>query len=211
MRLLIATLVVATSLIQVSFANELVWQSYFPSIDCKINECGRTIPQGALNEVLEKASYYYADEINNTIKQIFLVDMTQHSSKKRGYLVTIPSGKTEFYHVAHGRNSGDGNGNAIRFSNINDSKMSSLGLYRTAESYHGKHGYSLRLDGLEASNSNARERFIVLHSASYMTEEFIQKYGRAGRSWGCPAIAPKNHIDFIDRLKDGNLLYIYYN
>jgi hypothetical protein len=187
-----------------------VWQQYFPATDCQTNECARQVPGDALAEALSSASYLTPQSLASTIEWIFLVDMTQHSSFKRGYLISMKTGEAETFHVAHGRNSGDSNGNAIRFSNRNNSKMSSLGLYGAAESYRGKHGYSLRLDGLEPSNSNARKRAIVLHSASYMTEDFIKKYGRAGRSWGCPAIAPDNHQDFIDRLKNGNLLYIYY-
>ena len=90
-------------------------------------------------------------------------------------------------YVAHGKNSGDKY--ASEFSNQNGSLKSCIGFFITAETYIGKHGYSLRIDGLEKNiNNNARAREIVIHGASYASEVFIKKYSRLGRSWGCPAL-----------------------
>ena len=93
--------------------------------------------------------------------------------------------------VAHGRNSGLEYAN--RFSNKISSHQTSLGFYRTAETYIGKHGFSLRLDGLEFSNSNARKRAVVIHQADYASANFIKRNGRLGRSYGCPSLPKKDY------------------
>jgi hypothetical protein len=110
--------------------------------------------------------------------------------------------------VSHGRNSGDLM--AQKFSNISSSNMSSLGFYLTGETYQGKHGYSLRLDGLEKGfNDKARERAIVIHGADYAHENFIQQTGRLGRSLGCPALPNEIANEVIDLIKEQSLLFIY--
>ena len=83
--------------------------------------------------------------------------------------------------------------------------MSSLGLYLTAETYYGGNGYSLRLDGLEVTNSLARQRYIVVHGADYIDEET----NRTGRSLGCPAVDMKYHVELIDKIKNQSILYIF--
>ena len=101
---------------------------------------------------------------------------------------------------------------ATKFSNNRGSNQSSLGLFRTGESYQGKHGYSLRLDGLEKGfNDNARNRAVVMHSAYYVSENFIERHGRLGRSWGCPALPVEFSREIIDLIKGGSCLYIYAN
>jgi hypothetical protein len=111
--------------------------------------------------------------------------------------------------VAHG--SGTGNDLATAFSNQVDSHQSSLGMFVAAETYVGKHGYSLRLDGLERGfNDRARERAIVVHGASYVSEQFAREQGRLGRSWGCPALSPSSAGPLIDRIKGGGLVFAYY-
>lgn len=88
--------------------------------------------------------------------------------------------------------------------------MSSPGFYRTAETYYGKHGYSLKLDGLEEGvNDHARERLIVIHGADYVSTDFINKHGRIGRSWGCPALPLHLTKEVIDLIKEGSCLFIY--
>ncbi len=127
----------------------------------------------------------------------------------RVVLINMKTGKTKSMHVSHGVGSGDGNGNAIRFSNTPNSKASSPGLYLTAETYHGKHGYSLRMDGLESTNSKARKRAIVIHGADYVPNSSKKQAGRIGRSWGCPAVARSISRSLIDKLKGGSLYYIH--
>jgi hypothetical protein len=110
--------------------------------------------------------------------------------------------------VAHGRNSGDDQ--AERFSNEPNSLQSSLGFYRCAETYHGQHGLSMRLDGLERGiNDNARVRNIVVHSADYVHSDFVRRHGRLGRSFGCPALPVEGYPELIDTIGQGCLLFIY--
>lgn len=132
-----------------------------------------------------------------------IIDYQQHNSKERFYIVDMESGRVESYLTAHGKNSDpDFDGFATKFSNTPDSLMTSLGFFLTAETYYGKNGYSLRLDGLSSTNSKARERAIVIHGADYVTPG-----SKIGRSYGCPALEVRYHADIIDRLKGGSLLY----
>lgn len=111
--------------------------------------------------------------------------------------------------VAHGQGSGDDV--ATLFSNVSGSHQSSIGLFRTQESYFGQHGYSLRMDGLEPGvNDLARERAIVIHGADYVTPDWIEQYGRLGRSHGCPAVSRDVADLVVDSLKDGQFLFSYY-
>ena len=110
--------------------------------------------------------------------------------------------------MAHGRNSGQEF--ARNFSNKVGSFKSSIGFYKTAETYTGKHGLSLRLDGLEYSNSNARARAIVIHAADYVSTNFIEQNGRLGRSLGCPSLPKKDYHQVVHKIKNGSLLFIYY-
>ncbi|MCP3924723.1 MAG: murein L,D-transpeptidase catalytic domain family protein [Desulfobacterales bacterium] len=140
-----------------------------------------------------------------------IIDFTKSSSKKRIFVIDLKKRKVLFItFVAHGRNSG---GKFAKvFSNKRNSKMSSLGFYITSETYNGKHGYSLRLDGIEKNINNlARKRAIVIHGASYANYEFIKKIGRLGRSWGCPALPLKLSKQIIDTIKEGSCLYIHGN
>jgi hypothetical protein len=111
--------------------------------------------------------------------------------------------------VAHGRNSGDNM--ATRFSDVMESRESSLGLFRTADTYVGQNGYSLRLDGLEPGfNSHARERAIVMHGAPYVDLAVAKANGRLGRSWGCPALRAAVARRVIDTVRDGGVIFSYY-
>lgn len=111
--------------------------------------------------------------------------------------------------VAHGRETGDDL--ALHFSNVPGSRRSSLGLFVTEEAYVGRNGYSLRLRGLEDGvNHRARERAIVMHGAPYVSAATCASFGRLGRSWGCPAVAPEVAAAVIDTLKDGAPLFVYY-
>lgn len=111
--------------------------------------------------------------------------------------------------VAHGQNSGDNH--ATNFSNTVGSHQSSLGLFRTEESYFGRHGYSLRMDGLEPGvNDKARERAIVIHAADYVDPQWIDRQGRIGRSQGCPAVRPEIAKTVVDSLKGGQFMFSYY-
>lgn len=137
-------------------------------------------------------------------KYIAIIDFSAHSSKARFFLVDMTTGKVQAFHTSHGKGSDTNNdGYAERFSNKSGSEMSSVGFYRVAETYSGKHGYSVRLDGLSSTNSNARARAVVIHPADYVSES----KSKAGRSWGCPALDPKYSAKIIGLLKNGAMLY----
>jgi hypothetical protein len=147
----------------------------------------------------------YKDKFPNQ-RVITVIDFTQHSSKKRMYIVDLKTGAVERHIVSHGQGSDPKNtGYAKIFSNEANSHASSLGFYRTAEVYTGKHGKSLRLDGLSPTNSKARERAVVIHAASYVQEGA----SRSGRSWGCPAVDPSVLDRVVNQVKAGSLLYIW--
>lgn len=139
-----------------------------------------------------------------------IIDFSLSSNLERMWVLDI--NKMEVVHrslVAHGRNSGDEF--ARYFSNKPSSYQSSLGFYLTDNMYHGKHGLSLYLEGLEPGiNDKARERAIVMHSADYVSEDFIRNYGRLGRSLGCPSIPLENHKEIIEKLSGRSCLYIHY-
>lgn len=208
-----STIIIFTLFISSVYAasdSALLWNKYFPKTDCEINPCGKNVSAKILEAFFERASDLASDKLYAT-EWSFLVDMNKNSKEKRGYLLNLKTGASESFHISHGKGSADGKGNAIKFSNTIDSKQTSLGLYVTAETYYGKHGYSLRMDGLEVTNDNARDRSIVIHAASYLTEDFIQKNGRAGRSWGCPAVAPEHNQRLIGLLKGGSLYFIFHD
>ncbi|SNR89723.1 murein L,D-transpeptidase catalytic domain family protein [Flavobacterium sp. ov086] len=139
-----------------------------------------------------------------------LIDFSLSSNAKRLWVIDLTTNTILFNSlVAHGRNTGEEFASA--FSNSNSSFKSSLGFYATGEIYRGKHGASLRLDGLENGvNDNARERGVVMHGADYVSESFIRGNKRLGRSQGCPAIPMELTDEIIQVIKDKSCLYIYH-
>lgn len=142
---------------------------------------------------------------------ISIIDFSKSSASKRLFVIDVYSGILLFNtYVAHGQNSG--NAMAEKFSNKVSSLQSSLGFYETSSTYLGKHGYSLKLEGLEKGiNDNAMERSIVMHGASYVSEGIIKIKGYLGRSWGCPAVPEKYSKPIIDKIKNGTCIFIYAN
>ncbi|MBK0370350.1 murein L,D-transpeptidase catalytic domain family protein [Flavobacterium agrisoli] len=139
-----------------------------------------------------------------------LIDFSKSANQKRLWVIDLTT-NTILYHslVSHGRNTGEEF--ATSFSNTNSSNKSSLGFYATAEVYNGKHGMSLRLDGLEKGvNDNARARAIVMHGADYCSDSFIHNNKRLGRSLGCPAIPESMKREIIETIKGKSCLYIYH-
>ena len=146
---------------------------------------------------------------NLKTKLLTVIDFSLPSTAKRMWIIDPEKGVILLNSVvSHGRNSGELM--AKSFSNQPESFKSSLGFYKTAETYSGKHGYSLRLDGLEKGfNDQARSRAIVIHGADYAREEFAASVGRLGRSLGCPALPSELSAKAIDLIKDGSLLFIF--
>lgn len=143
-------------------------------------------------------------------QRLAVIDFSLPSSVPRLWIFDLEQRKLVLEElVAHGQKSGDDL--ATRFSNRVGSHQSSIGLFRTGESYFGEHGYALRMDGLEPGiNDNARERAIVVHAADYVDPAWIARQGRIGRSQGCPAVRPEIAQQVVDSLKDGQFMFSYY-
>ena len=139
-----------------------------------------------------------------------IADLSQTSKAKRLYVIDIANKKVLFNtYVAHGRNSGDEF--ATSFSNKENSYQSSLGFYITTNTYKGAHGLSLRLKGIEKGiNDIAENRGIVVHGASYVSESFINSFGRLGRSQGCPAVPMELCSPIINSIKGGSCFFMFY-
>jgi hypothetical protein len=139
-----------------------------------------------------------------------IIDFTQSSNVERMIVFDTHSWNVvRTTLVAHGVKSGQEF--ATDFSNTENSHQSSLGFYLTGEIYDGKHGYSLKLDGLEFSNDKARERGVVIHGADYVSHQFIDQNGRLGRSHGCPALPREGYTELVDRICGGSCVFIYGN
>lgn len=138
-----------------------------------------------------------------------IIDFTLPSSEKRLFILDLENKKILFESlVSHGRNSG--NLYATAFSNKHGSYKSSLGFYKTENTYLGGNGYSLILNGLDKGvNDQARARAIVMHGADYCSQSVVKSSGRLGRSLGCPAIPVELTKPIINTIKNGSLLYIY--
>ena len=139
-----------------------------------------------------------------------VIDYSRPSTTKRLWVVDLHTHELLFEElVAHGQ--GSGNNMATFFSNDAQTHQSSIGLFLTKNTYIGKNGYSLRLEGLEHGfNDHAMQRAIVMHGAPYVSEAIAQSQGRLGRSWGCPALRESVAHDLIDRVKQTGLVFAYY-
>lgn len=146
--------------------------------------------------------------LNNSI--ISIVDFSLPSNQKRLFVLDLQNYKVLFNTlVAHGKNTG--REVATSFSNQNESYKSSPGFYMTKETYQGKNGYSLKLEGLERGiNDNAFERGIVIHGASYVCNEYVNSQGYIGRSQGCPAVPVEINRPIINTIKNGTCLFVYH-
>lgn len=138
-----------------------------------------------------------------------IIDYSRASTEPRLWVLDLAHGEVLFHElVAHGAGSGDNY--ATRFSNLENSRQTSLGLFLTRDTYEGGNGYSLRLQGLDAGvNDLALERNIVMHGAWYVSQDQIQRYGRIGRSWGCPALSVESAHRVIDTIKKGSFVFAY--
>jgi len=153
---------------------------------------------------------YNSIELTNK-SLLSIIDYSKPSTEKRFFVIDIENHKLLYQTlVAHGKKSGYLS--ATKFSNKYGSHKSSLGFFRTCNSYYGIRGYSLKLEGLEKGiNDNARQRGIIIHGANYVDERIANGNGVIGRSWGCPAVSKKLSEEIINLLKGGSLLFIYAN
>ncbi|MGK9066278.1 murein L,D-transpeptidase catalytic domain family protein [Stutzerimonas chloritidismutans] len=183
-----------------------------PSYQPVVDRLARVAPS-LDRQVLTHAVAAMQCAVNNgatPAQRLAVIDFSLPSSQRRLWIFDLQGTRLllkDF--VAHGMKSGENL--ATRFSNVVGSHQSSLGLFRTAESYSGKHGYSLRMDGLEPGvNDRARERAIVIHPAAYVNPAWIATQGRIGRSQGCPAVRPEVARMVVDSLKGGQFMFSWY-
>lgn len=180
------------------------------------SSCRQLYVEMELAGVVNYAAFEQAVAGYNKITQkdkeiLTLVDFSKPSTEERFYVFDMRHKKLLFSSlVSHGKNSG---GNyATSFSNENGSLKSSLGFFLTENTYQGKNGYSLVLNGLEKGiNDRAKERAIVIHGAAYSNPSVIASSGRLGRSFGCPALPQSVSKPIINTIKGGSLLFIYAN
>ena len=168
------------------------------------------VPRGLLEDAIE-----YFDVNKALIPQtsyFVVIDLSQYSGHDRFWLVDLTSGAVENHKVAHGKNSDpDNDGYATLFGNVPGSEKSSLGFFVTGEIYDGTHPHSMRIDGLSPdgspngmANTNVRERAVVVHEASYVSDS---NTSQQGRSDGCFALDPNIELGMVDRIHDGTLMY----
>jgi hypothetical protein len=169
-----------------------------------------TVDLDALDLALRASSCAIRTGLVHAPSTLTLIDYSRRSVDRRMWVFDLATGRVLHRElVAHGR--GTGGDRAMTFSNAPDSHQSSLGLFVTGDTYIGQNGYSLRLDGVDPGfNERARERAIVMHGAPYVNDDFAQRVGRLGRSWGCPALDEAVARGVIDRIKGGNLVFAYY-
>lgn len=172
----------------------------------------RGLDPALLDRAIEARDCALADgraEGRKARRVLAVIDYRLPSAEPRLWVLDLRRGRVRFVErVAHGKASGEAM--ATAFSNVPDSNRSSLGLFRGAETYRGRNGRSLRLDGLDAGvNDRARERAIVIHGAEYATAAFVAANGRLGRSLGCPAVDPAVARPLIRALRSGALVYAW--
>lgn len=178
------------------------------SLEDALSEAAPTVDPQVLRLALAAVSC--AATQGQPAQRLAVIDYSKPSTEPRLWVFDLAERALLYTElVAHGRNSG---GNYARsFSNVVDSFESSLGLFRTSDSYVGQNGYSLRMVGLEAGfNDRAAERAIVMHGAPYVSTGFLRKQGRLGRSHGCPAVRAEIARPLIDTLKGGQYVFSYY-
>lgn len=170
---------------------------------------GKNLKTDVINKTLTalRCARKYNIEHNEIIT---IIDYSLPSNQKRLWVFNLASGKLLYNtYVGHGITSGTLL--TKYFSNKNNSKATSIGVYLTGNSYYGREGLSLRLRGIDNRfNDNADSRYIVMHGGWYMSDNFIQKYGRSGRSWGCPALPIPLTQSIINTIKERSFLVMYY-
>lgn len=205
---LISTVLLATNITSsaTSFAKSV------PDVNAKLQHLSRKAPKLNRNVLkLALTAYTNASKKGRVKKPVLtVIDYSLPSNKQRMWVFDVRNEKLLYNtYVAHGKNSGVNL--AKHFSNRHSSKQSSLGTYITKNTYIGHKGYSLNLQGLDRGfNDNAYDRRVVIHGAWYVEPDFIKRSGRAGLSWGCPAIAQTLAKPVINTIKNGSVVFAYY-
>ncbi len=192
-----------------NYSNTQIFDQYVNSAYEKIGLAARGLDSAVFKKAL--IGYYNLKKTNliSPERQILtIIDFNLKSTQKRLWIVDLASNKVLFNTlVAHGR--GSGGDMATSFSNLANSHQSSLGFYITSETYFGKHGLSMKLEGMDKGfNTNARDRAVVVHGADYVSQSFINKTGRLGRSHGCPALPAELTKTIINTIKGQTCMFI---
>ena len=195
--------------IVVNYSNSQLFDQYIDSSYEKANLAASGLDSAVYRKAL--VGYYNLKKTNLVSPErqiITIIDFNRKSSQKRLWIVDLEDNKLLFNTlVAHGQ--GSGGDMATNFSNLENSHQSSLGFYITSETYFGKHGYSMKLEGMDKGfNTNARDRAVVVHGAEYVSQSFIDKTGRLGRSHGCPALPVELTNTIINTIKGQTCLFI---
>lgn len=175
-----------------------------------LQQAAPTLSTQALSAALDALACAQADGEFEHVSRLGVIDYSLPSTAPRLWVFDLDHHRLLYRElVAHGRRSGENQ--TTQFSNLLGSHQTSLGLFRTGETYVGSNGYSLRLEGLDAGfNDQAMSRAIVMHGAPYVDPALASRQGRIGRSWGCPAVAAGVARPLIDTLKGGQMLFAYY-
>lgn len=194
-------------------SNELTRLNFEDSIRSLYNRIGLSVKHLPYKVFRLGMIGYYSLQREGALNDrhlLTIIDFSKPSTEKRFYTIDLRNLAVKYHtFVAHGRNTGQNI--ATSFSNVPHSNQSSLGFYVTGETYVGSKGYSLRLDGMEKKfNDKIRSRAVVIHGADYATESWIRRYGRLGRSQGCPALPPAISREVIDAIKGKTAIFTYY-
>ena len=183
--------------------------SYAPTLEDRLlREAAGLSPRALHAALTSRESLRARGEVHSPLLSV--IDYGLPSTRPRLWVFDLDSERVLFHElVAHGRTSGWDL--AVSFSNHDGTYMSSLGAFVTGSAYDGKNGYSLHLRGTDPDlNDRAEARAIVMHGAPYVDEAVALKYGRLGRSLGCPAIRPAIARQLIDEIRDGSVLYAWH-
>ncbi|TIX51082.1 murein L,D-transpeptidase catalytic domain family protein [Alteraurantiacibacter aquimixticola] len=180
------------------------------SLAAPLRVAAQAAPDQRTRKIVDKAVSELARAAHAVSRRdvVAIADFGLHSSEPRFHIVNLEAGRMRSFLVTHGAGSDpehDGWLNA--FSNVNGSNATSRGAYVTEQLYHGKYGASMRLEGLERDNSNAYSRAIVMHPATYATQDFVNQHGRLGRSNGCFAMGDAEMTHTLNALQGGTLLF----
>lgn len=161
--------------------------------------------------IFQKAYLGYVQIPNKNPGVLVIIDYSKPSNEERFYVLDLNKKKLVYStRVAHSKNSGLEI--PLEFSDDPNSYQSSLGFFLTLGEYNGAYGYSLRLKGLEENiNANAESRAIVIHGGNIVDDEYIKKFGFAGRSLGCPVLPAALTKEIVNYIKHGRVLFIYGN
>lgn len=170
------------------------------------------LDQGVPTYGIEQVFAYFEASSDKLNRRDFagIINFTQKSTEPRFYILNLLTGQVDKIHVAHGINSGILYPRV--FSNIPNSFQTSLGFYKTGERFMGTiNGPSVKLYGLQRSNSNAYARDIFMHGAEYVSAAFIAVNGRLGWSQGCFAIGSEMVPSIYKKLANGALIFAYHD